>query len=261
MWTLLPEDCLQKRVGNMYEIDIEAFQGPLDVLLGLISKQKVRIEDVSISSITDGYMDYLEQMQQMDMEVTTEFIVMASMLLFIKSRSMLPKPSEDEEQGDPEEELRRRLIEYKMIKEATLLLQERENEFSGIYSKLPEEYEYDVSETEFKTLGMHKLAEAFGNILAKKPFLQVEDNTIKLKRDPMTITQAMDYIKFCLADSPNILFENIFEKYNTKKDIITLFTGMLELLKENVISVYQECAYAPITVLRGSSWTNENKSE
>lgn len=245
----------------MYEIDIEAFQGPLDVLLGLISKQKVRIEDVSISSITDGYMEQLEQMQQMDMEVTTEFIVMASMLLFIKSRSMLPKPTEDGESEDPEEELKRRLIEYKMIKEATLLLQEREGEFSGIYAKLPEEYEYDVSETEFKSLGMHRLAEAFGSILSKKPFLQTEDNYIKLKRDPMTITQAMDHIKYTLVDTPNVLFEKIFERFNTKKDIITLFIGMLELLKENVISVYQEHTYAPITVLRGSSWTNENRSE
>lgn len=245
----------------MYEIDIEAFQGPLDVLLGLISKQKVRIEDVSISSITDGYMEHLEQMQQMDMEVTTEFIVMASMLLFIKSRSMLPKPTEEGESEDPEEELKRRLIEYKMIKEATLLLQEREGEFSGIYAKLPEEYEYDVSETEFKYVGMHRLAEAFGSILSKKPFLQVEDNSVKLKRDPMTITQAMDHIKFMLVDVSNVLFEKIFEKHNTKKDIITLFIGMLELLKENVISVYQEHAYAPITVFRGSTWTNENRSE
>lgn len=245
----------------MYEIDIEAFQGPLDVLLSLISKQKVRIEDVSISSITDSYLEHIEQMQQMDMEVTTEFIVMASMLLFIKSRSMLPKPALEEDETDPEEELKRRLIEYKMIKEAAFLLSQREGEFSGIYAKLPEEYEYDVSETEFNSVGMHRLAEAFSIILTKKPFLQVEDNTIKMKRDPMTITQAMDYIQFRLVDATSVLFEEIFKNYNSKQEIITLFIGMLELLKENVITVHQECNWAPITVLRGSAWSNVNKSE
>ncbi len=245
----------------MYEIDIEAFQGPLDVLLGLISKQKVRIEDVSISSITDGYMEHIERMHEMDMEVTTEFVVMASMLLFIKSRSMLPKPAEDSDEEDPEEELRRRLIEYKMIKEAAFLLQQREGEFSGIYAKLPEEYEYDVSETEFKSIGMHRIAEAFGKILTQKPFLATEDNSIKMKRDPMTITQAMELIRFKLVDGVNILFEEIFKDYNTKQEIITLFIGMLELLKENIIAVHQEYTYAPITVLRGSQWTGVNKSE
>lgn len=245
----------------MYEIDIETFQGPLDVLLGLISKQKVRIEDVSISLITDQYMEHIAKMQEMDIEVTSEFIVMASMLLFIKSKSMLPKPAEDSDEEDPEEELRRRLIEYKMIKEAAFLLQKREGEFSGIYSKLPEEYEIDVSEMEFKSVGTVDLARAFGKILTQKPFLVPEDNTIKMKRDPMTINQAMDYIKYRLVDSANVLFEQIFENYSTKQEIVTLFIGMLELLKENIIAVHQEATYAPITVLRGDLWSNASKSE
>ena len=94
----------------MYEINIETYQGPLDVLLGLISKQKVQIEDVSISQITDQYIEYIAEMERMDMEVTSEFIVMASILLFIKSKSMLPKQTTDEDEVDPEEELKRRLI-------------------------------------------------------------------------------------------------------------------------------------------------------
>ena len=100
----------------MYEINIETFQGPLDVLLGLISKQKVKIEEVSIAEITDQYMEYLGEMEKLDMEIASEFIVMASVLLFIKSKSMLPKQTEESDEEDPEEELRRRLIEYKTIK-------------------------------------------------------------------------------------------------------------------------------------------------
>lgn len=245
----------------MYEINIESFQGPLDVLLNLISKQKVSIEDVSIAEITDQYIEYINELQKMDIEVATEFIVMASMLLFIKSKSMLPKQIDDEEEENPEEELKRRLIEYKMIKEASIILSQREGEFSGIYSKLPEEIVIDDKDWEIKDMKSEKLAAAFSKILAKKPYLAPEENVMSMKRDPMTITQAMDYIQFMLVDRINILFEEIFEKYNTKQEIVTLFIGMLELLKENIITVNQEYVYAPITVMRGTAWMKMSKSE
>lgn len=245
----------------MYEINIETFQGPLDVLLGLISKQKVKIEEVSIAEITDQYMEYLGEMEKLDMEIASEFIVMASVLLFIKSKSMLPKQTEETDEEDPEEELRRRLIEYKAIKEAAFLLSQRESEFAGIYSKLPEEIVIDDSRFELKDMSSVRLAEAFEKILAKKPYLAPEETVLRMKRDPMTITQAMDYIQFVLVDRPNILFEEVFEKYNTKQEIVTLFIGMLELIKENIITVNQEYTYAPITVLRGSAWMKGNKSE
>lgn len=245
----------------MYEINIETFKGPLDVLLGLISKQKVKIEEVSIAQITDQYMEYLSEMEKLDMEITSEFIVMASVLLFIKSKSMLPKQADEDDDTDPEEELRRRLIEYKMIKEAAILLSQREGEFAGIYSKLPEEIVTDDSELELKDISSSRLAEAFEKILAKKPYLAPEDNVMRMKRDPMSITQAMDYIQFVLADRASMLFEEIFEKYNTKQEIVTLFIGMLELIKENIVTVHQECIYASITVLRGSAWMKGNKSE
>lgn len=245
----------------MYEINIETFKGPLDVLLGLISKQKVKIEEVSIAQITDQYMEYLSEMEKLDMEITSEFIVMASVLLFIKSKSMLPKQADEDDDTDPEEELRRRLIEYKMIKEAAILLSQREGEFAGIYSKLPEEIVTDDSELELKDISSSRLAEAFEKILAKKPYLAPEDNVMRMKRDPMSITQAMDYIQFVLVDRASMLFEEIFEKYNTKQEIVTLFIGMLELIKENIVTVHQECIYASITVLRGSAWMKGNKSE
>ena len=158
----------------MYEINIETFQGPLDVLLGLISKQKVKIEEVSIAEITDQYMEYLGEMEKLDMEIASEFIVMASVLLFIKSKSMLPKQTEESDEEDPEEELRRRLIEYKTIKEAAFLLSQRESEFAGIYSKLPEEIVIDDSQFELKDMSSVRLAEAFEKILAKKPYLAPE---------------------------------------------------------------------------------------
>ena len=186
---------------------------------------------------------------------------MASVLLFIKSKSMLPKQADAEDDTDPEEELRRRLIEYKMIKEAAILLSQREGEFAGIYSKLPEEIVIDDSELELKDISSIRLAEAFEKILAKKPYLAPEENVMRMKRDPMSITQAMDYIQFVLVDRASMLFEEIFEKYNTKQEIVTLFIGMLELIKENIVTVHQECTYAPITVLSGSAWMKGNKSE
>ena len=243
----------------MYEIDIESFSGPLDLLLELISKQKMSIEEVPLAAITDQYIGYINLMQELDMEVATEFIVTASLLLFIKSKSLLPKPQEDSEELDPEEELRQRLIEYKKIKEASLLLGEREQQFAGIYAKLPEEIVIDDSELELDGVPPSALAAAFGRILLQKPFAAPEKTTLRMKRDPMTITQAIDRIRYTLVDAPSVYFDEIFRQYDTKSEMITLFMGLLELWKENVLAVRQEDTYAPIKLIRGSAWMNESK--
>lgn len=245
----------------MYHITIENFEGPLDLLLKLIREQKMSIEEVSLSEITDQYIQSITEMQSMDIEVTSEFIEMASLLLYIKSKSMLPKQNEEEDEEDLEAELKRRLIEYKMIKEASVILQQREGEFAGIYSKLPEEIVIDESTMELNDMVAVDLSAAFGKILSRKPFLAPEETVIHMKRDPMTINQAIDYIQFMLVDRRSILFEEIFEKFNTKQEIVTLFIGLLELLRENIITVHQDGVFTPITVLRGKAWMKENKSE
>jgi scpA/B protein len=243
----------------MYQIEIDSFSGPLDLLLELISKQKMSIEEIPLAAITDQYLSYINFMQQLDMEIATEFIVTASILIFIKSKTLLPRPADPSEDLDPEEELRQRLIEYKKIKEAALLLSDREQQYAGIYSKLPEEIAVDVSEIEFNQVPPSALAEAFGKILLQKPFAAPEKSTMKLKRDAMTINQAIDCLKYALLDTESIYFEEIFLNYETKNEIITLFMGLLELLKDNVLTARQEDTYAPIKLMRGTAWMKENK--
>ena len=121
-----------------YAFKLESFEGPLDLLLHLIAKAQVDIKDIFVSEITDQYLAYLEQMEQLDMEQASEFLTMAATLLNIKSRSLLPKP-ETPEEDDPEALLILQLEEYKKIKQASLVLQEMEKSAAKSYFKLPEE--------------------------------------------------------------------------------------------------------------------------
>ena len=123
-----------------YSIKINNFEGPLDLLCHLIDKNKMDIYDINISEITDQYIKYIEQMEKMNLEITSEFLVMSSTLLYLKSKHLLPKQQEDEEEIT-EEELIRRIIEYKKYKEITKKLKENFLQYSKRFYKLPEEIE------------------------------------------------------------------------------------------------------------------------
>ena len=123
-----------------YSIKINNFEGPLDLLCHLIDKNKMDIYDINISEITDQYIKYIEQMEKMNLEITSEFLVMSSTLLYLKSKHLLPKQQDDEEEIT-EEELIRRIIEYKKFKEITKKLKENFLQYSKRFYKLPEEIE------------------------------------------------------------------------------------------------------------------------
>ena len=123
-----------------YCVKLDLFEGPLDLLLHLVQKSKIEIADISMATITEQYLDYLDRMRDFDVEIASEFLVMASTLLLIKSRALLPGPDDlGEDDEDPEQELRKRLEEYKKYKEISQKLREREERYSNIYHKLPEE--------------------------------------------------------------------------------------------------------------------------
>lgn len=239
-----------------YHIKLDLFEGPLDLLLHLISKAKIRIEDVSITEITEQYLDYLDQMREFDVEIASEFLVMAANLLHIKSRALLPRPSiQEEEEEDPEQELLRRLAEYKKYKEISENLKEREAIYSNIYYKLPEEL-LDHGEKPLPTMvgGDPKdLLAAFVKALERRDIeKKAERRVYPIRRQTITIDQRIRELKETLYRTPQCTFSELIHEEHQRIDIIITFLALLEMLKDNQIFISQKSQFGDITIRRAN---------
>jgi len=219
----------------------EVFEGPLDLLLHLISKNKVSICDIPISMITDQYFAYIELMQQIDMEVGGEFLVMASQLLYIKSKMLLPVPEEEEE--DPRAELADRLEEYKRYKEAALEMDKLSHSMEHVVFKGPEPLDLPKVKTENREIPIEKLFDAF--------FAVIDRSATRKPIDPKTFKRVIGRTNFSVrAASTNVIrrlkkgerasFASLFEGLRVRGEYVATFLALLELIKENVVVVMQE---------------------
>jgi segregation and condensation protein A len=241
-----------------YLIKLEQFEGPLDLLLHLISKSKVRIEDISITEITEQYLETLHIMEQFDIEIASEFLVMAATLLHIKSCILVPKAKPDpaeEEEADPKQELIARLLEYKKYKEAGNRLQEREACFSGMFFKLPEEFykEDKLEEALPDDINVRLLSQTFLKLLSKKKYLSgtaAGPMVHEIKRDPVSVNERVGQLKAFFAGCPQTTFFQMFQDDNSREEIIVTFLALLELLKENFIDLQQEYPFEDILIKR-----------
>ncbi|MBR5429647.1 MAG: segregation/condensation protein A, partial [Firmicutes bacterium] len=174
---------------------LKDFDGPLDLLLHLVTKAQVDIRDIFVSEITDQYIDFVHSAADLDMEDASEFLVMAATLLEIKSRAMLPRPPQPGEEGDPEEELIRQLEEYRRFKETAIAMQGFENAAKALFTKLPDEFPLPPPEVELTGLTLEGLTEAFARIWARKPVQErPEDNHYRareIRRDVHTVQECM----------------------------------------------------------------------
>ncbi|NMB33113.1 MAG: segregation/condensation protein A [Clostridium sp.] len=234
-----------------YHIKLDLFEGPLDLLLHFISKAKIKIEDVSIAEITEQYLDYLDQMKEFDVEIASEFLVMAATLLYIKSRALLPKPEillEDE--VDPEEELIRRLAEYKKYKEASLNLKDRAGVYSGIFYKLPEEpvVEKDRILPLVIDEGAAALLDAFIKVMEKKNFAKSEARVHPIIRSPITVDRRIKELKRYLSTVSECSFSELVDGHYGRPHIIITFLALLEMLKANQIRIHQEGQFEDIII-------------
>ncbi|MGI6140673.1 MAG: segregation and condensation protein A [Caldicoprobacterales bacterium] len=240
-----------------YLVKLQHFEGPLDLLLHLISKAKVQIEDISITEITNQYLDTLTMMEQFDIEVASEFLVMAATLLHIKSCILVPKAKQefegDQEDTDPRQELITRLLEYKKFKEAGNKLKDREAYFSRSYYKLPEEIiSMDKKEIIPTDLDIASLQEAFLNLLNadrnknRKKIQLVHE----IKRDPVTVNEKVNQLKEYFLIHSQTTFFQMFNKNYDRDDIIVTFLALLELLIDNFLDVYQNHPFGDIVIKR-----------
>ena len=219
----------------LYKLD--TFEGPLDLLLTLIQKNKVSIYDIPIVEITAQYLEAIEGIENSQLENTSEFLVMAAQLLLIKSRMLLPKNEEDEDEEDPRDELARRLAEYQKFKEASMEL--RKSEFSSRYMVFREEEKIKFPIPEYsRDHKTEELIEAFNNILARRIRKSAPEKRAFsgiVGREKVSVDDMVEKICKRLSKSKRVGFKSLFLPDDSKPEMIATFLAVLEMIKLNRI--------------------------
>jgi segregation and condensation protein A len=232
---------------------LEHFEGPLDLLLHLIEKAEVDIYDIPISEIAQQYLKYLEFMQEMDLEVASEFLVMAATLVEIKSKMLLPKQKKEDNSSqeiDPREELVQKLIEYKRYKEFTLLLKGKFEIYEKVFYKSPEPIEDYISDfTSITGVSADLLAKTLNSILQKNS-TSTKKKVREIHREVFTIEDKIKEISKLLVTKSVFYFEELFNENSDKYEIIVTFLAILELVKRRFITVLQNMSFDRILVKR-----------
>lgn len=236
--------------SNKYELKLDNFEGPLDLLCYLIDKDKVDIYEIQIDKITDQYIEYLNIQEEFNLEIASEFLVMASTLLLIKSKGLLPKVAQDEAEIT-EEELIRRIIEYKKYKEICKTLRERYSQYSNRISKFPEKIELPKQTLEVD-YNINDIEKAYKKLLQRNKDKQNEfkDNIKKIAiSDEYSVTDKVKEIYRELIKKPNFIFNNLFSlEEKPKAEVVTAFTGVLELSRRNKVLTQQEELFGDIII-------------
>ena len=229
---------------NKYAIKIENFEGPLDLLCHLIDKNKMNINDIKLSEITDQYIEYINKMEEMNLEVTSEFLVMASTLIYLKSKSLLPSDNEESEEIS-EEELLRRIIEYKKYKEITKTLKSMYEENSVRFYKTPDEIKLPKQKLE-RDYDKQLIIDAYSNVVRVNQE-KVNQNASNIEKiaitDKYTVASKVKEMLRELVNRPKFVFNALFSlKKCEKEEVVTAFSGLLEL------STSQENLFGDISV-------------
>lgn len=235
---------------NKYEIKIENFEGPLDLLCHLIDKNKMNICDIKISEITDQYIEFLNNMEKLNLEITSEFLIMASTLLYLKSKTLLPVEKEEEKELT-EEELLRRIVEYKKYKEITNVLKENFELYSKRIFKLPETIELPKQQLE-KKYTRDLIPKVYEEVI-KKNEQRINKNAKNIQKiaitDTYTVASKVKEMYKALIKNKKFVFNKLFpEERCNKNEIVTAFTGLLELSRRNKVYTSQNELFGDITV-------------
>lgn len=239
-------------------VKLQAFEGPLDLLLHLIEKNKVNIYDIPIVDITAQYMEYIRQMEQEDLNVMSEFLVMAATLLDIKSRMLLPKEvDEDGEEQDPRAELVQQLLEYKMYKYMAYELKDRQVDAQKSMYKVPtipkevSEYEAPVDlEQLLSETTLNRLYATFKEVMKRQEnkIDPIRSQFGKIEKEEVNLGDKMEYIEQYAMEHQVFYFKDLFKESKSKMQMIVTFLGMLELMKVGKIQIVQESIFGEILI-------------
>ena len=237
-----------------YKFLINDFEGPLDLLLHLIKKNNVDICDIKISDITKQSLEYLEEMENLYLNIASEYLALAAELIEMKSLVLLPKPefSDDEYEEDPRENLIKRLIEYKKIKESTPKLKELEEERKKLYTKVAsnmKQYQDENQKPDFNDIDLDCLLNAFSKFLERKE--EEKPLNTKITKKEYSVSKRSREIKSLLKTKQKINFEELFE-IQTKEYIVVTFLSILALAKKQELIIKQDNNFSNIVLsLRG----------
>lgn len=239
-------------------VKLEVFEGPLDLLLHLIDKNKVDIYDIPIVEITEQYLEYIRQMEKSDMNVMSEFLVMAATLIDIKCRMLLPKEvNEEGEEEDPRAELVQKLLEYKMYKYMSFELRDRQVDAArNMYREqnLPEEvaaYRQPVNYEELVgDMTLNKLHEIFKSVVRKQEdkIDPIRSQYGNIEKEEIDMDAKMLYVDAYAREHKNFSFRRLLEKQSSKMEIIVTFLVILEMIKTGRIGIEQEDTFSDIII-------------
>ena len=230
--------------------DTGGFEGPLDLLLHLIKKSKMEIFDVQISEITQQYLDYIKAMSDLNLDIASEYLVMSAELIEIKSKKLLPGREDefqDEEVEDSEEKLKKRLLEYQKYKQSTDVFRNLEEKRFNYYTKAPESLKQYTNETleNDGSVDVYDLLNAFQKLLERQEYNKPLNT--KIARKEISVKDKINYIKEILNRKKKVEFTRLFNEC-TKEEIVVTFLSILEMSKDNLITLSQNKNFSKIYV-------------
>lgn len=240
------------------EVKLQVFEGPLDLLLHLIDKSKVNIYDIPIAEITEQYMEYVKAMDKQDLNVVSEFLVMAATLLDIKSRMLLPKEvNEDGEEEDPRQELIEKLLEYKMYKYMSYELKDRQLDAEKCMFKKPtvpedvKKYEPPIDlEQMLSNITLSRLNAIFQDVMKRQvdKIDPIRSKFGRIEKEEISLEEKIDYVYEYARKTGTCSFRQILEKQSSKAQVIATFLAVLELMKVGKISIIQNNIFDDIII-------------
>lgn len=234
-----------------HKVQIEVFEGPLDLLLYLVKKEEVDIYDVNLTRIATQFLEYVEVMRQLDLEVAGDFLVMAATLMYIKSRELLPvdqqaQVEEEDETDDPRWELIRQLVEYKKFKDAATRLQEREALQEKVFPRVPGRLELEPAQPAAKSeLSVFDLINAVTAIL--KRFGQREE-VRDVFEDRWTVSEKIEELMRLVRDQVQVCFSRLFARTTSRSEVVVTFLALLELIRLRLLAASQPEAFGEIMI-------------
>jgi segregation and condensation protein A len=246
--TTLPQDLYIPPYA--LQVFLEAFEGPLDLLLYLIRRQNIDILDIPVAEITKQYVEYIDVMQEMQLELAGEYLLMAAMLAEIKSRMLLPRPEteEEEDEDDPRAELVRRLQEYERFKKAAEDISDLPRLERDVFIASVDAPERKIT-TKMPDVTMKELLLAFHDVLKRAEMF----SNLHMQREPLSVRQRMSEILSRIKANDFTGFADLFDAEEGRMGVAVTFIAILELLRESVIEVVQSEQYAPLHIRAASS--------
>lgn len=241
-----------------YKVKFEVFEGPLDLLLYLIKKEEVDIYSVNLTRLATQFIEYIEMMREFDLEIAGEFLVMASTLMYIKSRELLPVDQQvqvegEEDDTDPRWELIRQLVEYKKFKDAAAQLQTLEARMEGVYPRLPIKPEFENDQPAPRPdVSIFDLLNAVNSVLKR---FEKRDSTREIYEDKWTVSEKIEYIVRVLTSRETVRFSELFEDATSRSEVVCTFLALLELIRLKQLACVQPEAFAEIEIRKATGVT------